>query len=740
MNQNKRNKQSQQKRTDYYQHDKQIQRQADQTSEYHLKQSFSLSDIDPGHTVQFQASTTYQALKRLAFYYHLQVPEYKGDEQKQFKSQEEVVNHYASNMGLRIAQVKLEGLWWKKASVPLLVFDSDGEMGVLYPQRNNTYAWIHPETGDRHPLTDHQAQALYQQAFTVTPQVQSTKPLSFKHLLPGIFLQNKTNMGWLLSIFFLLSLLGLVAPIVTGIITKHAIADANYPLLWSLVALLIAIAISTGLFMLVRTVVLVRLQTRANYNLQNIVMDRILKLPFPFFSPYQSGDLANRVLSVDKMVKSLTGANIDATLTFAFSFVSFGLMFYYAPGLSIITLIILGLVLLTLVYLIRKQVAIVTQALDQVGYTFGFLLQMLKGIARIKTFAKESVLQAEWAERYSRYRRLIYHAYIISAWQRTIIQTSRLATLICLFFTIAYLYQQAMPLRAFITFFSAYSQFMTGFMVFANTLSSLIVAAAHAYRLQPILRAEPESHQQRTHTANTLKGAVTAHHVTFRYQADSPPVVDNLSLHIQSSEFVALVGLSGCGKTTLIRLLLGFYTAESGNILFDDENIKQLNLYNLRQQIGVVLQDGQMMGSTLLEHIIGNASLNEDDAWWAAEQIGLDQKIRNFPMGMHTPIVQAENTFSGGERQLLLLARAIAPQPSLLILDEPTSGLDNQAQKQVMACLCQLNITRIIITHRLSLLKKTDKIYVMEEGQITQSGSYQQLKDQQGLLKQLLTS
>ena len=254
--------------------------------------------------------------------------------------------------------------------------------------------------------------------------------------------------------------------------------------------------------------------------------------------------------------------------------------------------------------------------------------------------------------------------------------------------------------------------------------------------MKPILNATPESSQNIPMGSN-FEGAIKAQHVTFRYEANSQPVIDDLCLDIPAGDFAALVGLSGSGKSTLIRLLLGFYQPESGHILFDGDNINQLNQYHLRQQIGVVLQDGQMLGSTLLEHIIGDAPLTEDDAWQAAKSLGLADRIQDFPMGMHTPIVQAENTFSGGERQLFLLARAIAPQPRLLLLDEPTSGLDNNSQKQVMDCLNQLNITRLIITHRLTLLKYMDQVNIMENGQITQTGTYEELSQQEGLLSQL---
>jgi ATP-binding cassette subfamily C protein len=245
------------------------------------------------------------------------------------------------------------------------------------------------------------------------------------------------------------------------------------------------------------------------------------------------------------------------------------------------------------------------------------------------------------------------------------------------------------------------------------------------------LQALPEDTHSRTEPGH-LSGDIEINHVSFRYQPDSPLILDDLSLHIKPGEFVAFVGPSGTGKSTLFRLLLGFEQPETGSIYYDGKDLAGLDAQAVRRQIGAVLQNGQLMPGDIFTNIVGSAPLTLDDAWEAARMAGLEQDINLMPMGLHTVIGEGATTFSGGQRQRLMIARAIVHKPRILLFDEATSALDNRTQDIVSHSLASLQATRVVIAHRLSTIINVDRIFVLLGGKIVQTGTYQELMDQPG--------
>ena len=213
-----------------------------------------------------------------------------------------------------------------------------------------------------------------------------------------------------------------------------------------------------------------------------------------------------------------------------------------------------------------------------------------------------------------------------------------------------------------------------------------------------------------------------------------------LDCQIAAGEHVAFVGLSGSGKSTLLKLLLGFYFPQQGQITINGTPLKNINVMHFRSNIGVVLQDGQLMNGTILENIIGHSTATEEEAWRILSELSLDGFVAALPMGIHTMVAQHMGLLSGGQKQVLLIARALAGNPKLLILDEATNSLDNAVQELITNRINQLDMTRITIAHRLSTIRHADKIFVLHEGVITQAGTYQELISQDGLFYHLVKS
>ena len=227
--------------------------------------------------------------------------------------------------------------------------------------------------------------------------------------------------------------------------------------------------------------------------------------------------------------------------------------------------------------------------------------------------------------------------------------------------------------------------------------------------------------------------------VSFRYNENMPLVVDNLSLKIRPGQYVAIVGTTGCGKSTLMRLMLGFETPDKGSVYYDGRDLSTIDLKSIRKKIGVVMQEGKLFQGDIYSNIVISAPhLTIDDAWEAAELAGIADDIRRMPMGMFTMIGEGSGGVSGGQRQRLMIARAIAPKPKILMFDEATSALDNLTQKRVSESLDSLNCTRIVIAHRLSTIRECDRIIVLDKGKIIEDGSYEELIEKEGFFAELV--
>jgi ABC-type bacteriocin/lantibiotic exporter with double-glycine peptidase domain len=246
---------------------------------------------------------------------------------------------------------------------------------------------------------------------------------------------------------------------------------------------------------------------------------------------------------------------------------------------------------------------------------------------------------------------------------------------------------------------------------------------------------EPVSSRRRL---GDSRGEIELQGVGFRYGDDQLPVFDNFTLKVQAGEYLGIVGPSGCGKSTLVRLLLGLQPPTSGKVLLDGNDLANVNMDEARRRFGVVLQDVRMFAGSILENISAGRDLEVDQVLKTLETIGMASFVKGLPMGVHTVIGESSSLFSGGQTQLMGLARALVGDPRLLIFDEATSALDNVSVKKVGEVLDGLAITRIVFTHRLGTLKHCDRIIVLERGAIAQEGTYEQLEQTPGPFKTLL--
>lgn len=296
---------------------------------------------------------------------------------------------------------------------------------------------------------------------------------------------------------------------------------------------------------------------------------------------------------------------------------------------------------------------------------------------------------------------------------------------------------EALSTGAFVAVYAAYMVFLSAIAALGRCVAGVAVIVPAGEQVSPILKASPRGVPDDT-AAPELRGEVRLDNVSFRYAEDGPLVLRNVSIDVRPGEFVALVGGSGAGKSTVLRLVLGIERALSGVVYYDGHNLDRLNRRVVRRHVGMVVQDASLRSGTVYSNIVGMVTeMTLEDAWRAARLAAVDGDITAMPMGMFTPVTGSTAQFSGGQIQRIMLAAALVSGPRILLLDEATNWLDANTQARVMARIEQLAVTRIVSAHRLSTIRKADRIYVLDEGRVVQQGTFSQLIEVQGVFRDL---
>jgi ATP-binding cassette subfamily C protein len=362
-------------------------------------------------------------------------------------------------------------------------------------------------------------------------------------------------------------------------------------------------------------------------------------------------------------------------------------------------------------------------------------LQLLTGIATLRAGGAEKRAFALWEGDFGHHRSQQQRRGHIDAGLAVLHDCALIVATLVLFSAVARL-APGLGTGSFLAFHAAFLQFLLAVLGLAGALTDGFHLLPLLERAKPILQAAPEVDTRQAAPA-ALAGDIDISHLSFRYGADSPPVLNDLCVHIAAGEFVAIVGASSSGKSTLLRLLLGFEQPDRGAIYFDGVDLRGLDAMSVRRQMGVVLQHGRLMPGDIYSNIVGTSGMSLDDAWEAARLAGLADDIRAMPMGMHTVIVDAASTLSGGQRQRLLVARAIVARPRILLFDEATSALDNLTQAMVARSIAKLQVTRIVIAHRMSTVVGADRVLVLDGGHIVEQGTFAELLARGGKLAEL---
>ncbi|MEW6493230.1 MAG: NHLP family bacteriocin export ABC transporter peptidase/permease/ATPase subunit [Cyanobacteriota bacterium] len=646
--------------------------------------------------------------------------------------EQEAIEAIAQASQLRVRQVQLIEGWWKKDCGSILAYHRTKERPVaLLPSSSGKYQLFDPVERTQKPVNARVAAQLDANAYTFyrpLPTWEAGQAGFFQawKLLKFALQGRQSDLRLILWSGIAVTLLGMLTPQATAILMDYAIPAADRELFFQIGLALLAAAFGVALFQLTQGFALLRLESFADVDTQAAVWDRLLNLRVAFFRQYTTGDLESRVSAMSDIRRQLGSTSLRTLLGSLFALLNLALLFYYSWPLAFVACVLalvaaLGTTIsgiLTLRYLRKEQ--------ELEGQVFGVLVQLINGVAKLRVAGAIKRAFAHWAKTYNQQLVLTLRTQRIEDYLAIFnVLLPTVSSVLLFWFAVSLLGEEQLSTGRFLAFFVAFGIFVTGAINFSNSVIDILAVATLWERVKPILEAEPEVNQvSYSLGAVKLAGKLALKNVTFRYHDQSPVVLEDVSLDAEPGEFIALVGPSGSGKSTILRLLLGFETPQAGQVYYEGQDLRSLDLQAVRRQLGVVLQNSRPDRASIFENIAGGATISMDEAWEAARMAGFDDDIAAMPMGMHTIVSVGGTNLSGGQRQRLMLARALVSKPSILLLDEATSFLDNKTQAIVSESLNQLRCTRVVIAHRLSTIRNADRIYVLDQGRVVQQRRY----------------
>jgi NHLM bacteriocin system ABC transporter ATP-binding protein len=653
----------------------------------------------------------------------------------------------AEACGLRSRIVILSNGWWSGNSGPLLASLQDSNEAVALLPENGGYALWNPATGERLRVDATLGLRVRPQAVMLYRRF-SDAPITMGGLLAFSLQRNFRRVIWLVALALLGGVLGLFVPWVTATLVDKVIPHSAIPELAVLSIGMVIAALSSASIGVVRSLVMQQMEQQVDLAAQSALFDRMLRLPVAFLKSFSIGDLVDRVLGLQTIRQTLTGATLSAAITGLMSIMNVVMMFAYGGKLAVIGLlaavISLGVSGLLVVVQLRQERVLAASR----GRAASIVLQLITGIAKLKAAAAVGRARALWAMSYARQRDHFVDAQRTNNLQGIFQGAFTPLSMVALYYFAASAVSPqggadagaalpvALGVGAFLGFSSAYGQLLGGVSGLVGALSSTLRALPTYERAKPLLTTQTESAANKLYPG-VLSGRIELSGITFRYPNTEAPVLRDLSFSIEPGQFVAFVGPSGSGKSTVLRLLLGFETPEQGEVLYDGKPLSGLDIVGLRRQLGVVLQNGRVQPVPILDNIASGRPVSLDEAWDAVRKAGMEEDIKAMPMGMHTAMNDGGTSLSGGQRQRLMIARALAGKPRILLMDEATSALDNKTQSIVTESVSRLNLTRITIAHRLSTITSVDRVIVLDQGQVVQDGTFAGLMETPGLFRDL---
>lgn len=611
--------------------------------------------------------------------------------------------------------------------------DSDSLIGVWNPAPAHhgqapEVQWI--------PQSEYEARftgevVLFKRVFSLLDE---ERPFGLLWFIPE-FVRQKRLLAEVATAVLAISAIGLVTPLFFQLVVDKVLVHQSYTTLTVLgVAVCVALLFNAILEFL-QNYLLIFATNRIDIRLATKTFRKLLNLPVDFYERISSGVLIKHMQQTEKIRQFLSGSLFFSLLELLSLLVFLPVLFWYSTKLTFVVLLFTGLMALVIAVLIKPFQRRLEELYQAEGRRQGMLVETIHGVRTVKSLALEPVLQRKWNDtaayaisRYFNVAKISMSARTLSHW------LERLMGVCIIWVGALAVFDGEISVGALIAF-NMLAGRVTGPLV-------RIVGLVHEYQqtslsvrmLGVVMNARDE--QVGGGIRQPLRGEISFENIRFQYLPDAPPAIRDFSYRIHPGTTVGLVGRSGSGKTTVTKLMQGLYPLQQGVIKYDGIDLREIDRAHLRSHIGVVLQDNYFFHGTIRENLtLTKKDATMEEVIYAARVAGAEEFIQNLPRGYDSMLEENASNLSGGQRQRLAIARALLPNPRILIFDEATSALDPESETLIRRNLKQIarNRTVFIISHRLSILCRADDIIVLEKGAILEHGTHAELLAQEGL-------
>lgn len=562
--------------------------------------------------------------------------------------------------------------------------------------------------------------------------------------------------GWLFSAFFrhkkvvfqlfmatlTLQVFALVTPFFFQVVVDKIIVHKNIDTLVFLTGGMLLVAVFDVTLSLLRNYIFYHTIARIDGALGSKVFHKLMSLPFSHFANSSVGKTMTHVRELENISEFLNDSTVTMIIDLAFTLVLIGVMYLYSPTL---TIVVIGSIVLYVVLLSLNVPAFFKNLERQ--FSLGarnnsFLVENVSGIETIKSLGVEKNVANIWDTFFSEFIQTNFKGKMIQArGVQGVELISKVTTILVLYFGAKFVIDGELSIGQLIAFSMLTSNIMMPVIRLAHLWQGLQKARVAVSRLAEILNVKEESGSRSVSIIpSEINGKIELKNIDFSYLPEGPNTLTDMSVTIEPGEVIGVVGRSGSGKSTIVRLLQKLYEPTNGQILLDGYELSMIDTHWLRTQVGVVLQDSVLFATTIRNNIaMGNPNLTPNEIVDVAKMVGAHDFIMGLPHGYDTFLEERGGNLSGGQRQRIAIARALATDPKILIFDEATSALDSESEAVIQNSMKQIcsGRTVIIIAHRFSTIRAADRIMALEKGQIVEQGTHQELCQLGGIYSML---
>lgn len=664
------------------------------------------------------------------------------------KTLDEQVHDLCVHSQIYYRKIALPEDWLKTFHSSFLGFygESQQPIAVLYTPQQGFRAFD-PETRQIFKIDSSVAKKLASEAFLFFRSLEDQK-LSFRNIWNFNIWQRKKEwllFGFIASLSFLLTAL---FPIFTQVVFDYVIPSRNENSLVEIALGMLILSLATLAFNYNRESILLRLSGLVDHDLTMANWQRLIQLPAQFFRNHSLYDLFIYSSAIGSIRQLLSSQVIQSFLSVGYAVILIIIMFYYSKALAVVGLVLVIMQALVILISTPFNVRYGREIVDLQILSNNRTFEIIKGLSKIILSASQTRFFHRWERVFSKLKQTELKQYRLRVVVRVLSAFLSYFGIASIFVAIIFFLksqepsdvfaQQTMSVGSFMGFLTAFSMLNSASQQLTQTFVKAMNVIPLWDKVQEMYKVPSEKYSEKV-DPGVIQGEITIKDLSFGYTKEGTQTLSNINLHIKPGQCIALVGPSGCGKSTLIRLLLGFETPSKGSIFYDHHDMHGINLQLLRAQIGSVLQSSVIIDGTIQENINSGRFYTEKEVLETFQRLGMLSFIQSLPMGLNTLLIHGGASLSGGQRQLILLARALIGNPKILILDEATSSLDSKMQKIVFEHLGAQPVTRLIITQRLENLRGVaDHILLMDKGSIIDQGTFDELSQRSKLFNELV--